>query len=58
VAVDDSVAGAARSAWMATEPCFRHGTYYNFERRVGATTYAFLVRDNGPRTGSWTGWTG
>jgi predicted MPP superfamily phosphohydrolase len=43
---DHSAAREARLAWSTTQACFRNGTYYAFERRVGATTYAFLVLDN------------
>lgn len=34
---------AARAAWRAQFACFRGGTFYSFTRRVGRTTYRFLV---------------
>jgi 3',5'-cyclic AMP phosphodiesterase CpdA len=49
---DQLTAGEARAAWIAAAPCFRGGTYYAFDRRVGRTVYRFAVLDNGyPRLG-------
>jgi 3',5'-cyclic AMP phosphodiesterase CpdA len=46
-AADQSVAGEARAAWSAALPVLRRGTYYTFERPVGATRYVFVLLDNG-----------
>lgn len=46
-AADQSVAGAARAAWMAAVPGLRSGTYYTFERHAGGTKYVFVMLDNG-----------
>jgi 3',5'-cyclic AMP phosphodiesterase CpdA len=50
-AADQSVAGEARAAWMAAVPGLRGGTYYAFERQVGATKYVFVMLDNGYSAG-------
>jgi len=44
---DQSVAGEARAAWVASFECFRRGTWYSFSRQAGQTRYHFLVLDNG-----------
>jgi 3',5'-cyclic AMP phosphodiesterase CpdA len=44
---DQSVAGAARAAWVQSADCFREGTYYEFTKRAGTTRYVFLMLDNG-----------
>ncbi len=44
---DQSVAPQARRDWSRMFPCFRHGTYYEFRKKVGRVTYRFLVLDNG-----------
>lgn len=44
---DLSVAAEARREWSKTFRCFRRGTYYGFRKKVGRTTYRFLVLDNG-----------
>ncbi len=44
---DQSVAGEARAAWIASFECFRRGTWYSFSRQAGQTRYHFLVLDNG-----------
>ncbi len=48
---DQSVAGEARAAWIASFECFRRGTWYSFSRQAGQTRYHFLVLDNGYREG-------
>ena len=48
-ASDYSVAAQARKDWAAASRHFRKGTYYNFKRRAGKTSYVFLVLDNGDR---------
>ncbi len=47
IVADQSVAGRARADWIRASGSFRDGTYYSFERKVGATRYVFLVLDNG-----------
>jgi hypothetical protein len=49
---DQSVAGEARAAWIASANCFAKGTYYSFEKSVGRTTYLFLVLDNAYNAGA------
>ena len=46
-AADQSVAGEARAAWIKAAPCFRQGTYYAIEQKVGETQYVILMLDNG-----------
>ncbi len=43
---DESAAAEARAAWRASAPCFKGGTWYTFEKQVGATSYVFVVLDN------------
>jgi predicted MPP superfamily phosphohydrolase len=43
---DQSVAGQARAAWIRSLDCFRNGTFYDFQKRVGATRYRFVILDN------------
>ena len=52
---DQTSAGEARAGWIRAIDCFRHGTYYSFERRIGSTLYAFLVLDNGYYGGALAG---
>jgi 3',5'-cyclic AMP phosphodiesterase CpdA len=49
---DESAAAAARAAWMASAPCFKGGTWYSFEKQVGATSYVFVVLDIGYTEGA------
>lgn len=49
---DQSVAGEARAAWIASAKCFAKGTYYSFEKSVGRSTYLFLVLDNAYNAGA------
>ena len=44
---DRSIAAAARAAWRSNFKCFRKGTYYSFRKKVGRTSYLFLILDNG-----------
>jgi hypothetical protein len=44
---DRSIAAEARAAWRSNFKCFRKGTYYSFRKKVGRTSYLFLILDNG-----------
>lgn len=44
---DQSAAGPARAAWIRALDCFRNGTFYSFQKQVGATRYRFVILDNG-----------
>jgi 3',5'-cyclic AMP phosphodiesterase CpdA len=44
---DQSVAGQARAAWTRSLDCFRNGTFYDFQKQVGATRFRFAILDNG-----------
>jgi hypothetical protein len=50
-APNQASAAEARAAWKSSEPCFRNGTYYGFDRKAGKTTYRLLVLDNGYKSG-------
>jgi hypothetical protein len=43
---DQTIAGAARAAWIRNFECFKDGTYYSFERRVGTRRFVFLVLEH------------
>lgn len=43
---DQADAGEARAAWVASEACFKRGTYYSFDKQAGSAAYLFLVLDN------------
>jgi 3',5'-cyclic AMP phosphodiesterase CpdA len=50
-AATQSVADESRRAWGGAMSQFRNGTYYSFERKVGRTSYLFVVLDDGEAAG-------
>lgn len=44
---EESAAPEARAAWRAADTGFSGGTYYSVRKKVGGTTYRFLMLDDG-----------